>query len=119
MCEGEAGEEEGRSRLAARQLGCELKVVSVLETCRPGKDCVASVLLNSPEEELGQLLVEQLVCHIGPVLGQRAVEGGPPRVNGGDNIGRTVQLSHQLVQRVHFIGQVQASEVDFDPGKGR
>ena len=70
-------------------------------------------------EKLGEFLVELLMCHIRPVLGQRAVEGGPPRVNGGDNIGRTVQLSHQLVQRVHFIGQVQASEVDFDPGKGR
>ena len=70
-------------------------------------------------EKLGQLLVEQLVCHIGPVLGQRAVEGGPPRVNGGDNICRLVQFSHQLVQRVHFIGQVQPSKVDFDPGKGK
>ena len=70
-------------------------------------------------EKLGQLLVEQLVCHIGPVLVQRAVEGGPPRVNRGNNICRFIQRSHQVVQRVHFIGQVQVSKVDFDPGKGR
>ena len=70
-------------------------------------------------EKLGQLLVEQLMCDIGPVLGQRAVEGGPPRVNRVDNICRIVQRSHQVVQRLHFISQVQASQVDFDPGKGR
>ena len=69
-------------------------------------------------EELGQFLVEELMCDIGAVLGQGAVEGGPPRLNGVNNICRIGQRSHQVVQRVHFIGQVQASQVDFDPGKG-
>ena len=44
MGEGEAGEEERRSRMSARQLGCELKVVSVLETSRPLKHRVVSLL---------------------------------------------------------------------------
>ena len=48
-------------------------------------------------EELGQFLVEEFMCDIGAVLGQGAVEGGPPRLNGVNNICRIVQRGHQVV----------------------
>ena len=70
-------------------------------------------------EELGEFFVEDLVCDFGAIFGKRVFQGFPPVVNRGDDVCGIGQGGHQVVEVVHFVGKVHASQVDLDPENHR
>ena len=74
---------------------------------------------DSPVEELGEFFVEDLVCDFGAVFGKRVFQGFPPVVHRGDDVCGIGQGGHEVVERVHFVGKVHASQVDLDPENQR
>ena len=74
---------------------------------------------HSPVEELGEFFVEDLVCDFGAIFGKRVFQGFPPVVNRGDDVCGIGQRGHEVVERIHFVGKVHASQVDLDPENHR